>query len=79
MEMRESSMDCMPSFVGAPSRKKRLPRSSQGSSTFSWVSVATIGTGAALLLWDANLVDPLISVGITALVLGVEALTPRRS
>lgn len=32
-------------------------------------SVATIAAGAAVLLWDANLVDPLISVGIAALVL----------
>lgn len=50
-------MDYMPSFLSAPPRKKRLPWSSQSSSTFSWVSVATIATGAALLLWDANLVD----------------------
>jgi cobalt-zinc-cadmium efflux system protein len=32
-------------------------------------SVATIAAGAAVLLWNANLVDPLISVGIAALVL----------
>jgi cobalt-zinc-cadmium efflux system protein len=32
-------------------------------------SVATIAAGAAVLLWDANLVDPLISVGIAVLVL----------
>ena len=32
-------------------------------------SVATIVAGAAVLLWDANLVDPLISLAIAALVL----------
>ena len=32
-------------------------------------SVATIAAGAAVLLWDANLIDPLISLAIAALVL----------